>query len=176
MDRLAIIVVVLIAFIVLYLHGLQHKTEEERYEGVIAVYMFACCFTKFFLPIYDYDNEQPYGSFGMSAMIWPYMLFCFYLLWQIMVRHGGFQSKPSKMVIGAFLAFAAYNVLNPANSVVGSSMIVLFFIGTLLIFYYLLANAFTAQTLVRGIFKGIGVHRMLRGIPVHSLSYIGQKW
>ena len=87
MDRFAIIAVVLIAFIVLYLRNLKSKTQEEKYEGIIAVYMVTCCFTRFFLPLYVYDEEQQYGSFGNSIMLLPYMLFILYLIWVVKVHH-----------------------------------------------------------------------------------------
>lgn len=155
MDRLAIIAVLLIAFIFLYLHNIKSKTQEDKHKDAIAVYIFAGCFSRFYLPLYTYDAEQQYGSFGQSINIWAFCIFAIYLLWQIKINNGGFKSMPSKMVIIIFLAYALFSIANPYNGVVGSSMIAIIFIGALLIFYYLISNAFSCQTLVRGIYKGL---------------------
>ncbi len=176
MDRFAIIAVVLIAFIVLYLRNLKSKTQEEKYEGIIAVYVVTCCFTRFFLPLYVYDEEQQYGSFGNSIMLWPYMLFILYLIWVVKVKQKGFITMPNKILVGAFLVFTIYNFTNPNNSVVGSSMIALFFLCTLLIFYYLLSNAFTAKTLVNGIYKGFAFTIILQAILCVCYPILGMKF
>ena len=157
MDRLAIIAVTLVAFIILHLRNLKSKTQEERCEGMIAIYTFTCCFSKLYIPLYTFNAEQHFGSFGSSIMIWTFFLFCIYLLWHIKVKQNGFISPPNKIVVFTFLAYTLYTLLNPNNSVVGSSMIAIFFFGALLIFYYLLANAFSCKTLVRGIYQGLAV-------------------
>lgn len=176
MDRLAIIVVALIAFIILHLRNFKSKTQEEKCEGVIAFYIFTCCFSRLYLPLITYDAEQQYGSLGNSITIWPYFLFSIYLLWHIKIKKGGFTSKPNKIVIGVFLAYTAFTMLNPYNSVVGSSVIAIFFLGTLLIFYYLLANAFSGNTIVRGIYKGVAFTICLQAILCVLYPLLGMEF
>ena len=177
MDRLAIIAVTLVAFIFLHLRNLKNKTQEERCEGIIAIYTFTCCFSKLFFPVYTFNEEQQFGSFGPSIMIWPFFLFCFYLLWHIKVKQKGFVSAPNKIVVFTFLTYTLYTLLNPNNGVLGSSVIALFFFGAVLIFYYLLANAFSCKTLVRGIYQGLAFSIALEAFlcvlfPILNMEFI----
>ncbi|MDO4510445.1 MAG: O-antigen ligase family protein [Bacteroidales bacterium] len=176
MDRLAIIVVLLIAFIILHMRNLKRKSEEEKCEGVIAFYIFSCCFTKLYLPLITVDEEQHYGSFGQSLVIWPYLLFCIYLLWTIKRKYGGLLSKPKKQLVACFLIFAGFNLANPNNAMVSSTMLAVFFLATLFLFLFLLGNAFSLKTLVRGIYKGLALTICLQAVLCIMFPILGMKF
>ena len=129
-------------------------TRERMNEILIAVYTFACCFTRLFLPLLKGDDE-PCGSFGTSLSIWPFYALSLILIWIISREKQWRIRRPNMWLFLIFTGYAAYTLLNPYNMARRQTLVEVFYLLSFAVFIYLLTNCFSVKTVVKGVFMGL---------------------
>lgn len=126
------------------------------YEIFIAVYVFACCFTRLYVPVYKYATDTP-GTFGASMSIWPFYAMSVLLLWIIArIKHWRIR-RPKLLIIGIFAVYAAATILNPYNISRPQTVIAVFYLCSFAVFMYLFTNCFNVRNVVNGIYMGLSM-------------------
>jgi len=156
MDRALIFITLVFALMFFIAREGSRLTRERMNEILIAIYTFACCFTRLFLPLLKGDDE-PCGSFGTSLSIWPFYALSLVLIWIISREKQWRIRRPNIWLFLVFTGYAAYTLLNPYNMARRQTLVEVFYLLSFAVFIYLLANCFSVKTVVRGMFMGLAV-------------------
>lgn len=154
MDRAAIFVTLGLAVIFFIMREGSHFTKARLYEIIIALYTFACCFSRLYIPLFNLGDDSG-GSFGPSLAIWPFYALSVLLIWIVAREKRWRIRRPNLWLLLIFVGYACYTLANPFNMSRKHTIIEVFYLLSFAVFIYLLANSFSAKTIVNGIFMGL---------------------
>ena len=163
MDRALIFVTLAFLFLFFIVREGKRLTKERLYEIIIAVYTFSCCFSRFYLPVFNLGDDTG-GSFGPGLAIWPFYALSLVLIWIIAHDKQWRIRRPNLWLLLIFVGYAGYTLFNPYNISRMHTIIEVFYLLSFAVFMYLFANSFTVKNVVNGVFMGLAATVILNFI------------
>ncbi len=160
MDRALILVTLGLASTFFVVREGSRMTRERLYEIIIAIYTFACCFTRLYVPLFKGSGE-PCGTFGTGLGIWPFYGLSLVLIWIVAHDKSWRIRQPNIWLLIVFTAYAGFTLVNPYNMSRTATIVEVFYLLSFAVFMYLFANSFNVKNVVNGIFMGLAATAIL---------------
>lgn len=154
MGAILFIFLSVLVYVLKILHNSRELTFDKWCEIFISFFIFTNCIG-FGLPLFELDRQYVDGIFGYKYRLEVYMLITPVFLVVLSRRmQWNFMKLPWYALL-ALVAFAAVNILNPANVIVPSTILALAQIFSYLLFLYMLCSSVKIDSLLRGIYEGL---------------------
>lgn len=154
MGKLLLLILTILFFGVKTILSKNTLSYNKWGEILISFFIFTCCLG-YGLPIWGSDNEFATGSLGLKYRIDIFTLLIPFFLFILIHRYQWKCPKISIKWLIAFIILFCFNIYNPHNTSVISTTIAFLYLGTYLLFLFIITSTIQVQTLVNGIYYGL---------------------
>ncbi len=175
MDRVAILIVMLVALVVWLSKEGSRISYPKFAENIVAFYVFSCCFIRLGIPIFTLPYEQTYGPLGIVVRFEMFHFLILFFLWVVARERDWKLSRIKQLPVLVILFYLLLTAVNPYNVVKPAALVGWNFILSYLLFLYLLTTCCSIETIVKGIFKGFAITVVLHFVLAMLYPVLGMR-